>query len=882
MSTPSGGTVASWLAAWVAAVGRHPHATLSGVAAVSVASLVAVALAIGVDGDTQNLLDPDLPFQQRDRAFAAAFPTLTESLLVVLDGDSAESVRTAADDLAGVLREEPDLFTRVFLPGAGPFFEKHGLLYRSLDDLEAFADRIAEVQPVIAELSSSPTLPTLTRVIEQGLGAADLGGGGGAQLIDVLDGFGEAAVAVYAEHPISVSWESVLLAGSTLDPTRRVVLVVDPVLDPTTLLTARKPIERIRAAADELGFAERNVELRITGYPALNDEELGGLIWDIGIAGFASFLLVLLILWLALRSRRLVLAAAITLVVGLIWTAGFAALAVGDLNLVSISFAVLFIGLGVDFAIHLGLHYAQSRRSGLEHVEALDDAMRAVGQALALCTLSTAIGFFAFVPTDYRGVGELGLISGAGMLIIFFLTITLFTVLVGLWCTKTPLPPAPHAADAEQSAARWLEGHAGLVIAIAAGLGLASALVAPQVRFDSNVVNMRNPGTESVRTFEDLLEDGDRTPWFVDVVAPDLPTAKKAAARLEPLAEVDRTATLADYVPTDQDEKIGLLEDVAFLLDVPGRAPEAEPTVEEQIAALESLDRTLDVDWVAAGASPLARSARLLRQRLDSLLRHLEAGEPEVALAELDRLLLAKLPERLDALRSALEPGEVTVDDLPDELVRRMRDADGRARIQVFPEEDMRDDRALAGFVAAVRTLEPEATGLPVNIVEFGRATASSLREALGWALALIAALLIALWRRPADVALVLAPLALAGGLIVGVMVATDLPFNFVNVIVLPLLLGIGVDSGIHLVHRTRRPLPPGEPLAGTVTGRAVLWSAFTTLTSFSTLTLSAHRGIASLGQLLVLGLAVTLVCMLIVLPALLNRLGRVRTAADA
>lgn len=848
----------------------------------TIAAVVATALWIGVDSDTQNMLDPDLPFQRRDRAFAAAFPTLTESLIVVLDGESADSVRTAADELAEVLRGDPSLFKRVFLPGAGPFFERYGLLYRSLDDLEAFADQMAEMQPIIAELTASPTLPTLTRVIESGLGTEALASGRSDQLIDVLDSFGEAAVAVYAEHPISVSWESVLLAGSALDPTRRMVLVVDPVLELDSVLPAGRPIKAIRAAAQQLNLAESGVQLRITGYPALNDEEMRGLLWDVGIAGFASFLLVLGILWLALRSRRLVLAAAVTLVVGLVWTVGFAAVAVGDLNLASVSFAVLFIGLGVDFAIHLGLHYAESRRSGLEHAAAMGAAIGDVGQALALCTLSTAIGFFAFVPTDYRGVAELGLISGVGMLVIFFLTLTLFTVLVGLWCTRTPLPAAPHVPPAERSVSRWLDSHAGLVIGTAAALGLAGALTAPLVRFDSNVVNMRNPATESVQTFEDLLEDGDRTPWFIDVVAADLPAAKATAARLEPLPEVKQTATLADYVPEEQEEKLALLEDLAFLFDAPGRAPTAEPTPEEQVEALEKLARTLDVEWVDASNSLLARSALLLRERLTNLLTHLEADDPEAALAELDSLLLARLPERLATLRRALEPGAVTVADLPPDLTSRMRDAEGRARIQVFPEEDMRDDRALAAFVAAVRSLEPEATGLPVNIVEFGRATSSSLREALMWALGLIALLLFVLWRRPADVLLVLSPLALAGAWIIGATILLDMPFNFVNVIVLPLLLGIGVDSGIHLVQRARRPLRPGEPLAGTVTGRAVLWSAFTTLTSFSTLALSAHRGIASLGQLLVLGMGATLICMLVVLPAVLHRLGRVRIAPDA
>jgi predicted RND superfamily exporter protein len=362
----------------------------------------------------------------------------------------------------------------------------------------------------------------------------------------------------------------------------------------------------------------------------------------------------------------------------------------------------------------------------------------------------------------------------------------------------------------------------------------------------------------------------------VDVVTPDLDTAATRARELAALPEVASTASLLDYVPADQDEKLLILEDAAYLLDVPSRSAVApEPSPAEQLAALRELAETLDVEWVDAAKTPLARSARLLRSRLQQTLAKLD-GDPtrSEALAELEQGLLSQLPERVERLRSALETGPVTLDDLPENLTARMLAADGRARVQVFPTEDLRDDRALAAFVAAVREQESEISGLPVNLIDSGTATATSLREAVSWALAAITILLVVLWRRPLEALLVLGPLFLAGLFTVGVMAATGLSFNFINVIALPLLLGIGVDSGIHLVTRARRPLTGGERLVDTVTARGVLWSALTTLVSFSTLALSGHRGLASLGLLLALGMATTLISMLGVLPALLARVG--------
>jgi hypothetical protein len=261
----------------------------------------------------------------------------------------------------------------------------------------------------------------------------------------------------------------------------------------------------------------------------------------------------------------------------------------------------------------------------------------------------------------------------------------------------------------------------------------------------------------------------------------------------------------------------------------------------------------------------------MLREELDRFLLRVDSEpDPGPALAALEQELLASLPAQLERLRLNLEASAITLDRLPVGLVERMLSEDGTARVQVFPSEDLSDREAMVRFVESVRSIWPDITGLPVNLVESSYVTWDSLWKAMGWALLAIATLLLLLWRNPLEAGIALLPLLQAVALTAAATVVFDLSLNFVNICVLPLLLGIGVDSGIHMVHRAKRSAWEGGALLASTTAQAVLFSAFTTLASFGTLILSEHRGIASLGVLLVIGMVFTLAGNLVLLPALL------------
>lgn len=879
--------LADGLTRWVHAVADRGRWVVWSCIAVTLVLGAYAVLNLGINSDNTRILDDDVESMQRQREFSRLFPALDNALIVVIDGDAPEQTRAAADWLAERMKEDPRHFTHVFEPGGGPFFDHNGLLYRSVEELEEFSYQVVRAQPILAELERDSSVANLARLIRLGLESVRNDPRDAKAWSEVLDRVSDAAGGVYTEYPVFVSWEQMLLRGSALEVDPRRVLMVEPVLDFDALLPAGPSIGAIRDLAREYGGS---VTIRVTGNPALNHEEMMGLAWDIGVAGLFCFALVALVVYWALRSVALVVASLATLLSGLLWTAAFAAVAVGQVNLISICFAVLFIGLGIDFAIHLSMQYAASRRAGRAHLDALEDSARIVGSSLVLCAITTAIGFYAFVPTDYRGVAELGLISGTGMFVMLFLNLTLLPALLSTWLRFEP--GEGDGPEALVLRSRWLsvpERHARVIAFGALALGIGGLLLLPGARFDPDVVKMRDPDTESVQTFADLLDDNAITsPWFANVLAEDMASADALADRFRALPEVGLVVTLSDFVPENQEEKIEILEDLDLLLDVPrsiaGPAPEP-PDTAEQIAALadlrDFLARVLD-ERGPGPRSDLASSMQKLRRELDALLARIESeGRPEEALASFEEILLGGLPAQMERLRGALSPDPITLDSLPEELVRRMVAPDGRVRVQIFPAENLNRELALRRFVEAIRSIRPDAIGLAVNLVEFGRVTVESLREALVGALSTIALLLWLLWRRWEPPVLVLSPLVLGAILTAATMVVLGMRFNFANVIVIPLLLGMGVDSGIHLVHRARAEGLAPSQLMATTTARAVVYSAITTMVSFGSLSLSSHRGMMSLGQTLVIGLALTLFANLVVLPALLS-LGASEKASPA
>jgi hopanoid biosynthesis associated RND transporter like protein HpnN len=404
-------------------------------------------------------------------------------------------------------------------------------------------------------------------------------------------------------------------------------------------------------------------------------------------------------------------------------------------------------------------------------------------------------------------------------------------------------------------------------------LALGALVLIPRLRFDANPLRVRDPGVESVRTFDELVEEGEVNPWRIEVLARDLAEADRLSLRLRELESVDRAATLIDYVPENQAEKLMILEDVSLFLQLPLATGAFDPPeFDEQVQSVERLRAALVELQESEDSAPVVESARELIATLDWFLD--EARQPTTgpaAMAALETSLVGAILERIERLQLALQASPVTLDDLPVAVRERLVSAEGRALVEVYPAGNLNDDAVLERFVDEVRSIAPDAAGSSVYMLDSAEVVVTALQQAFLLAFVLIAALLWLVWRNLRDLVLVLTPLVLAGLLTGAVSVLAGLPINFADVIVLPLLMGIGVDSGIHLVHRHRSAIDLRGDLLATSTSRAVFWSALTTIASFGSLAFASHRGMASLGQLLTLGIALMLLANLVVLPALIT-----------
>ncbi|HEV3176086.1 MAG TPA: MMPL family transporter, partial [Stellaceae bacterium] len=730
----------------------------------------------------------------------------------------------------------------------------------SKEQVQSFADQMVQAQPLIGTLAADPSLRGLFDALDLTAQGIERGEAKGDELAHPFTVFADTVEASLAGKYHPLSWQT-LLTG--LKPTARELrkfVLVQPVLDYSDLEPGADATDAIRKAARDLGLTpERGVRVRLTGSVPLADEEFGSVTKGTTLSTSLAFSLICILLFLALRSVRLVVSILITLAMGLVIAAGFAALAVHSLNLISVAFAVLFIGIAVDFSIQFSVRYRSERYEIDNLAEALRRTARGIGGPLAVAAATTAVGFLSFVPTAYTGVSDLGLISGAGMLIALVLNLTVLPALLVLIRPRGERRAV--GFHRLRVVDRYLVEHRRTVGLVALVVALVCLALVPRLTFDFNPLNLKDPRTESVSTLFDLMKDPDTTPNTIDVLAATTADIAPLAGRLEKLPEVSHTVSLVSFVPEDQPEKLAILSDAAALLGPTLSPPSVQPPP-DPAAELDALKRA-DVD--------LARAAE---QNHHPAVEHLSAVLHEAvahgadALPTLRANLVGGLGARLNEMRLALSAEPVSLDSLPPDLRRDWVAPEGLARIQVYPKGDDSNNEVLRRFVTEVRTIAPEATGAPISIQESAATIVGAFRTAGIFALVAIALLLAIVLRRIRDVALVLAPLLLAGLLTVAASVLADLPLNFANIIALPLLLGVGVAFDIYFVMNWRAgrvdPLQSG-------TARAVLFSALTTVTAFGSLALSNHRGTSQMGILLTIALFFTLICTFFVLPSLMG-----------
>ncbi|MDA8164056.1 MAG: MMPL family transporter [Desulfobacteraceae bacterium] len=853
---------------WLDFVLRRPLLVLV-VAMLATAGLLRFTMAnFQVNTDLSEMISPDLPFRKAERAFQKAFPNLRDQLALVVEAPTPEIARYGQDVLARRLAATKGLFRSIYTPGGGDFFARNGLLYLPVADLQGLSDNLAEMQPFLGMLPAKLTPESFFSMLG---GLIDKGGDqvlANRRFLSLFSTLASAMDNAAAGRLQEVSWEGVMLGQKTGRGPAREFITLQPVLDYTSLYPAHKAIDAIQQLAagmeSEPGLA--GVRVRLTGDLALQQADMESVENGTVLAAVISMTLVTLLLIMGLHSGLLTAASLLTLALGLIWTMGFAIGAIGSLNLISVTFVVLFIGLGVDFSIQICLRYRELLAEGKERTEAVRQAAAELFNPQLVSAITIAIGFYAFVPTAYAGASELGIISGTGIVLFLLANHAVLPALLCLLPVRKPAATRGHGIPFDNLPRR----HGRKILLVAGLLAIASLFLLPRVRFDYNPLDLSNPKAEAVEVAKELFTTGQTSPWTSSIIRKGLGPAEETASRLSRLPEVDMALTIASYVPEQQKEKLAIIQDTAlFMPPLPGPPDLRSLEVEPGYRGLAALNRALARQEQAANR-PLPPEARALAAAGDRLGK-LQGSRRAEAMDLLDRGLLFNLGLALSHLQGLLQPQPVTLADLPPELKAQYVSPQGFYRIEVFPRQNLTRIRNLENFVHAIRTVAPDATDSPVAILETGNAIFSSFERAAAYALGLITVLLLLLLWSPAETALTLLPLLLAILYTMAASVLFSVPFNYANVIAIPLLIGGGVEYGILLIFRFRSARPGDRHLLETSTARSVLFSALAAMVGFASLALSSHRGTASMGILLSVCTSLMIICNLTILPAILN-----------
>jgi len=838
---------------------RFRYLVIGGAASLVGLSLYAAAHLLGVTTDTSKMFSDSLPWKQTSQALSDLFPQNNGLLVAVIDAKIPEEAEVTAAALATRLRADTKNFISVTQPDTSPYLERNAFLLLDKTQLQDLLERTTDAQPFLGELVADPSL----RGLFSALSLVAEGAGRGIDASSMAPAMGQFHTALAdaaAGHPSPLSWENLLAGPLAKEAGKYRFVLAKPKLDFGSLQPGGVATDALRQAAASLPFVKSgDARMRVTGSVALDDEEFATVAQGAAIGLCASFLLVLVWLFAAVRSFRLMFAIAVTLLAGLILTTGFAAIAVGTLNLISIAFAILFIGIAVDFGIQFTVRFRERRHIHPDVLDALSDTGRQSGAQILVASLATASGFLAFTPTAFVGVAQLGVIAGGGMLIAFLCTITLLPALLVV------VKPRREKKEVGVMMLRRLEPLIRPlhwpILGVFIALAVAGAALVPFIRFDGDPLHTKNQHTQAVETLHDLMGDPLTNPYTMEALLPSLEAVRGFAPPLEKLPLVQAVLSLNSFLPGDQQARLDMIADAKNILETTLGAPALPPAVTPA-----DLRKATDA---------LAAKLRGMMGKLspDSPLRPI-AGDLDKLTSASDATLMAAntalirfLPMQLGRLRTALDAKPVTLADVPQDLKDQWLLPDGRALMQVLPKAGVDSGPSIRQFVDSVLSVMPQATGSALWIVRSAQTIIHAFSIAAVSAIIAIAIILSVALRRALDVALVMTPLVVSSLLTVVWVMALGIQLNFANIIALPLLLGVGVSFNIYFVMNFRAGI---TRFLGSATARAVIFSALTTGTAFGSLALSDHPGTASMGVLLLLSLGSTVLTTLLFVPALL------------
>ena len=842
---------------------RHPWQVLILTTLITAFSLYYIAHHLGVNTDTSAMLSPDLPYQVNLRKLTNAFPQDQDTIVTLIQGRTPEQAKLISKQLYAAIVDQNTLFEFPYSPGNSQFFQQNGLLFLDYDELEDLSTSLAKAQPFLGKLARNYSLDGLFPSLEQALQVQASGQDLPMDLSLLLNKVNQALTSASDGLSNPVSWQTMMLGNNSVLNQNEQLVIAKPIQDFNALHPAGQSMDFLRAQKQTLESQYPGSTIQVTGSVALDHEELETALSGAVSSALMALTLITLCLYFGLRCYKMVIATFIILITGLIWTTGFAAAAIGHLNIISLAFAVLYIGLGVDYAIHYCLRYQETTNPDLNPT-IIQETTNKIGPSLLLCAITTSIGFFAFTATDFLGVSELGLIAGAGIFIGLFVTLTVLPALLLLFRidthqTRSKLPDWIVEFPIKQHR---------IIVAVSLLAAIFSLIVISKLQFDPDPINLKAPDSESVIAFKQLQHSDYFSPLTITVLTDSDLKAQSIVEQLKQLDVVKDAITVFDFVPENQEIKLDLIDNLSLLIGTDLQHLTQKPEEISTTKSIISFKAVVD-DLVQNGQSSVDLSILTnLQSSLDHFLSGANASSnPQPALTLLQNNLLGYLPLTMQKLDHGLNADSITLNSIPQQLEDRWLNSKHTYRIEVLPSKPLTNQTNLDNFVRAIQSVAPDATGFPVVCIESTTAIVEAFIQAFLSAFIVITLILLISLRSLKASLLVIWPLALGGLLTCATTVLFNTPFNYVNVIALPLLLGIGVDNGIHITQRFRAATDSENPLK-TSTTPAIFYSNLTTVLSFFSLTLTSHAGMASMGWLLAIGVLYAVICTLVILPA--------------
>ena len=865
---------------------RRPWLVLSVALLLSVAAIGFTASRMEFLTGRDDLMPKNTAFNRDFHTFRAEFGDM-EDIVVVIESADAERAGAFGKRLYDRLSADRKHFSDLFYPFALPFFQKNGLLFMPLEDLKELHRNLSLAAPVLKELSRAPSVQTLFTYMTGRMDRYTAGEKDGLPgIVFMLDKLGGGFAGFGAGKGSAPSMEGVFMNPDSAfaKAGRQQILTALPVRTNVGFVPAGAAIAVIRAEVAKLKLLPefKGVTVGLTGSPVLENEEMATSQKDITLATCVSLALTVVLLLLAFRGVLNVIAAMVSLLVAISLSFGFATAAVGHLNILSMVFAIMLIGIGIEYGIQLVLRYQEELRGGESELDAIAIGLTRNVWAIVMAAATVAAAFLTFVFTDFKGIAELGIIAAGGVAICVAVTFTVLPAMLVLLSRRRkrrPVKAVKPAGGKERFSI--LFAHPRIVIAATAVCCAASLYPLSRIGFDYNLMNLQAKGLESVTYAYKLMRSKENAGYFACVTAGSPAEVETKTKALEKLPTVDHVVSYNSFVPEEQKEKLAELAAIRRELDgiKPGKYEEDLSLMELPTVFENFRNATVRLQAKLKGEGrPEAKQVAGFLTILDRFFAGLEKERDKNAVGMLQDFqggMFGELPGKIALLKESLNAAPVTERDVPPELRTRFVGKTGKYMLQVAPKGEIFDLKPLKAFLDDVRRVDPHATGEPVMVYESMTIMRDAYRLAFVYAFVAIVVILLIAFRSVKFALIGLIPLVVGILFMIAGMWLCGISFNSANVIVMPLVLGIAVDSGIYIINRFRREEGSAASVVTSSTGVGVLLNTLTIMASFGALMVAHHQGVFSIGVVMSLGMVACQIAFMIALPAVLTLAGK-------